>query len=103
MCNFQPDSTGEQKTKPTQNSVRELRGLGLSPDLVSQFSILFIFILTALLRVINIMVNPKGWCERDTRAHIMRGTTREIKQRTRTTTNMGLAGFPVSRFYSSLA
>lgn len=32
---FQPSATGEQKTKPTQNSVRELRGLGLSPDLVS--------------------------------------------------------------------
>uniref|UniRef100_A0A671KV00 CTP synthase n=1 Tax=Sinocyclocheilus anshuiensis TaxID=1608454 RepID=A0A671KV00_9TELE len=32
----QPSATGEQKTKPTQNSVRELRGLGLSPDLVSQ-------------------------------------------------------------------
>ncbi|XP_075915399.1 CTP synthase 1-like isoform X4 [Petromyzon marinus] len=30
----QPGATGEQKTKPTQNSVRELRGLGLSPDLV---------------------------------------------------------------------
>ncbi|KAK2518534.1 Ctps1 [Columba guinea] len=30
----QPSSTGEQKTKPTQNSVRELRGLGLSPDLI---------------------------------------------------------------------
>ncbi|XP_030058169.1 CTP synthase 2 isoform X2 [Microcaecilia unicolor] len=30
----QPNSTGEQKTKPTQNSVRALRGLGLSPDLV---------------------------------------------------------------------
>uniref|UniRef100_A0A2K5D9N6 CTP synthase n=1 Tax=Aotus nancymaae TaxID=37293 RepID=A0A2K5D9N6_AOTNA len=30
----QPSSTGEQKTKRTQNSVRELRGLGLSPDLV---------------------------------------------------------------------
>ena len=29
-----PNSTGEQKTKPTQNSVRELRGLGLSPDLI---------------------------------------------------------------------
>uniref|UniRef100_A0A8C2PZH6 CTP synthase n=1 Tax=Cyprinus carpio TaxID=7962 RepID=A0A8C2PZH6_CYPCA len=27
-------ATGEQKTKPTQNSVRELRGLGLSPDLI---------------------------------------------------------------------
>uniref|UniRef100_A0A8C2GDX8 CTP synthase n=1 Tax=Cyprinus carpio TaxID=7962 RepID=A0A8C2GDX8_CYPCA len=32
----QPSATGEQKTKPTQNSVRELRGLGLSPDLVRQ-------------------------------------------------------------------
>lgn len=32
----QPSATGEQKTKPTQNSVRELRGLGLSPDLVSE-------------------------------------------------------------------
>uniref|UniRef100_A0A8D3DK00 CTP synthase n=1 Tax=Scophthalmus maximus TaxID=52904 RepID=A0A8D3DK00_SCOMX len=30
----QPSATGEQKTKPTQNSVRELRGLGLSPDLI---------------------------------------------------------------------
>ncbi|XP_054279940.1 CTP synthase 1 [Macrosteles quadrilineatus] len=30
----QPRSTGEAKTKPTQSSVRELRGLGLSPDLV---------------------------------------------------------------------
>lgn len=30
----QPKSTGEHKTKPTQSSVRELRGLGLSPDLV---------------------------------------------------------------------
>uniref|UniRef100_A0A8B9FAZ9 CTP synthase n=1 Tax=Amazona collaria TaxID=241587 RepID=A0A8B9FAZ9_9PSIT len=30
----QPNATGEQKTKPTQNSVRALRGLGLSPDLV---------------------------------------------------------------------
>uniref|UniRef100_A0A8C5K4C5 CTP synthase n=1 Tax=Jaculus jaculus TaxID=51337 RepID=A0A8C5K4C5_JACJA len=37
FCNIHvslPSSTGEQKTKPTQNSVRELRGLGLSPDLV---------------------------------------------------------------------
>uniref|UniRef100_A0A8C5FTV6 CTP synthase n=1 Tax=Gadus morhua TaxID=8049 RepID=A0A8C5FTV6_GADMO len=30
----QVSTTGEQKTKPTQNSVRELRGLGLSPDLI---------------------------------------------------------------------
>lgn len=37
-CSVQPSATGEQKTKPTQNSVRELRGLGLSPDLVSLLS-----------------------------------------------------------------
>ncbi|XP_012370999.1 CTP synthase 2 isoform X1 [Octodon degus] len=30
----QPSATGEQKTKPTQNSVRALRGLGLTPDLI---------------------------------------------------------------------
>ncbi|XP_043289276.1 CTP synthase [Venturia canescens] len=30
----QPRSTGEPKTKPTQASVRELRGFGLSPDLI---------------------------------------------------------------------
>ncbi|XP_047345064.1 CTP synthase isoform X1 [Vespa velutina] len=30
----QPRCTGEPKTKPTQSSVRELRGLGLSPDLI---------------------------------------------------------------------
>ncbi|KAK6644445.1 hypothetical protein RUM43_000712 [Polyplax serrata] len=30
----QPKSAGEAKTKPTQSSVRELRGLGLSPDLI---------------------------------------------------------------------
>lgn len=29
-----PRSTGEPKTKPTQSSVRELRGLGLSPDFI---------------------------------------------------------------------
>lgn len=29
-----PRTTGEPKTKPTQASVRELRGLGLSPDLI---------------------------------------------------------------------
>lgn len=29
-----PSATGEPKTKPTQASVRELRGLGLSPDLI---------------------------------------------------------------------
>lgn len=28
-------SVGEQKTKPTQNTVRDLRGLGLSPDVVA--------------------------------------------------------------------
>nr|CAG4650086.1 EOG090X04HX [Sida crystallina] len=30
----QPKSTGESKTKPTQASVKELRGSGLSPDLI---------------------------------------------------------------------
>ncbi|KAG1671499.1 CTP synthase 1-B [Nymphon striatum] len=30
----QPRSTGEHKTKPTQNSVIQLRGLGLTPDLI---------------------------------------------------------------------
>jgi len=35
---FQPKATGEQKTKPTQASIRELRGLGLSPDLVITIS-----------------------------------------------------------------
>ena len=30
----QPSSTGEQKTKPTQASVRELRGLGLYADMI---------------------------------------------------------------------
>lgn len=30
----QPKSTGDSKTKPTQNSVRELRGLGISPDII---------------------------------------------------------------------
>ncbi|KAJ3125001.1 CTP synthase ura7 [Nowakowskiella sp. JEL0407] len=28
-------AVGEQKTKPTQNSVRDLRGLGISPDLIA--------------------------------------------------------------------
>lgn len=30
----QPRSTGEQKSKPTQSSVRELRSLGLNPDII---------------------------------------------------------------------
>nr|XP_044996888.1 CTP synthase 2 isoform X4 [Jaculus jaculus] len=34
ICIIEPSATGEQKTKPTQNSVRALRGLGLSPDLI---------------------------------------------------------------------
>lgn len=29
-----PTTGGEQKTKPTQHSIRELRGLGLSPDII---------------------------------------------------------------------
>ena len=35
----EPVCTGDQKTKPTQNAVRELRGLGLSPDLIACRSI----------------------------------------------------------------
>lgn len=31
---LKPGATGDDKTKPTQSSVRELRGLGLTPDLV---------------------------------------------------------------------
>ncbi|PIK56996.1 putative CTP synthase 1 [Apostichopus japonicus] len=31
----QPKATGEQKTKPTQASIRELRGLGLQPDFIA--------------------------------------------------------------------
>ncbi len=30
----QPKATGEHKTKPTQASVRELRGLGIIPDII---------------------------------------------------------------------
>ena len=30
----QPNATGEHKTKPTQVSVREIRGLGISPDII---------------------------------------------------------------------
>lgn len=30
-----PDMRGEQKTKPTQATVRDLRGLGLMPDLIA--------------------------------------------------------------------
>jgi CTP synthase len=33
---LQPNSSQEHKTKPTQHSVKELRGYGLSPDLVSK-------------------------------------------------------------------
>lgn len=36
-------ATGEMKTKPTQSSVKQLRGLGLSPDLVSLPNMLAIF------------------------------------------------------------
>lgn len=34
LFHIQPGATGDDKTKPTQASVRELRGLGLTPDLV---------------------------------------------------------------------
>lgn len=30
-----PDMHGEQKTKPTQTTVRDLRGLGLMPDIIA--------------------------------------------------------------------
>ena len=33
-CHLELTFLGEQKTKPIQNSVRTLRGLGLSPDLI---------------------------------------------------------------------
>lgn len=39
-----PEQHGEHKTKPTQNSVKELRGLGISPDiviLISNYRLLF--------------------------------------------------------------
>ena len=32
-----PVQNGEHKTKPTQNSVKELRGLGINPDIVRLF------------------------------------------------------------------
>jgi CTP synthase len=44
FCNIHvsliPVQNGEHKTKPTQNSVKELRGLGLSPDIVIIFNFL---------------------------------------------------------------
>ena len=49
---FQPNATGELKTKPTQNAVRRLRELGLSADFVSisccTFSFPFVWCLTCL-------------------------------------------------------
>ena len=35
-CTFFPyiKAAGEMKTKPTQHSVKELRGLGIQPDLI---------------------------------------------------------------------
>ncbi len=35
-----PDMHGEQKTKPTQTTVHQLRGLGLLPDLVRERAVL---------------------------------------------------------------
>jgi len=35
---LQPKSTGESKTKPTQASVKELRGSGISPDFIVYLS-----------------------------------------------------------------
>ena len=39
---LQPNATGELKTKPTQNSVRQLRELGLAADFVSTFALTFL-------------------------------------------------------------
>ena len=36
-----PKTTGEQKTKPTQKSLHELRGLGLVADMVYSFEYVF--------------------------------------------------------------
>jgi len=35
---------GEQKTKPTQATVRELRALGLSPDLVDLLNLYYLLV-----------------------------------------------------------
>jgi len=44
---LQPNATGELKTKPTQNAVRQLRELGLSADFVS--TVIYMCMLCVLL------------------------------------------------------
>jgi len=46
LCFVQPNATGELKTKPTQNAVRQLRELGLSADFVSTFAFIFMWCLS---------------------------------------------------------
>jgi CTP synthase len=46
-----PNMHGEQKTKPTQSTVRDLRGLGLLPDLVRPAPLSLIYLLTRLMQV----------------------------------------------------
>ncbi len=56
FCNIHvsliPLQNGEHKTKPTQNSVKKLRGLGLSPDVVC-FRLCLLFCLFAKKTKIN--------------------------------------------------
>jgi len=51
---LQPNATGELKTKPTQNAVRQLRELGLSADFVSTFALIFIS------RNVSVLILPLG-------------------------------------------
>jgi CTP synthase (UTP-ammonia lyase) len=55
---------GEQKTKPTQATVRELRALGLSPDLVNLFNMLMLVFLLIIKLIATFrlhVVVPKHW------------------------------------------
>ena len=44
----QPGNTGEQKTKPTQHSVRQMRGFGLSPDIVSWLNLICVMFIISM-------------------------------------------------------
>ncbi|KAG7265079.1 hypothetical protein CRUP_003437 [Coryphaenoides rupestris] len=92
----QPSTTGEQKTKPTQNSVRELRGLGLSPDLV-----ICVHDVTSIYRV-PLLLEAQGvvdyFCQRldlpvETRPRKMLTKWKEMSDR---------AGPPLSDSYASV-
>ena len=56
---LQPNATGELKTKPTQNAVRQLRELGLSADFVSrsvcEFNTHHVLVLLLILPVLTLM------------------------------------------------